>query len=213
MSAADTGVQPFFISFEGGEGAGKTTQIARAAEWLRQRGHDVHVTREPGGTKEAEALRRLFLEEEGGPHWPLDAQCLLMFTARSLHVRDIRDRLAKGQTVLSDRFTDSTRAYQGLALGLGLERVEAIRAAAIGDFEPDLTILLDIDPEAGLARTKGRGEQESFEALDLDFHKALRAAYLEIAKRHRHRFEIVAAGREAEAVAADIARCLEERVG
>src|SRR5258705_10654265 len=150
-----------FISFEGGEGAGKSTQARMLRDRLESRGRTVLLTREPGGSPGAEEIRKLLVEGEPERWTPL-AETLLFLSARADHVaRVIEPALASGTWVISDRFSDSTFVYQGIARGLGIEVVRRLQHAALGDFAPDLTILLDIDPHAGLTRPGARGEAEN----------------------------------------------------
>lgn len=174
-----------FITLEGGEGAGKSTQIKKLRAWLEAEGHSLVQTREPGGTPAGEALRECFIAHQG-QDWPIPAQLLFMFTGRALHVEQvIRPAIESGQIVICDRFTDSTRAYQGYALGHDLNEIEQIRQIAIGDFEPDLTFIFDIDPREGLKRTGRRqGRGDTFENHDLAFHDRLRQGFLEIALKN-----------------------------
>jgi dTMP kinase len=192
-----------FITLEGGEGAGKTTQIARLKSALEGQGHKVITTREPGGTPGAEALRNLFIEHKG-QGWPLPAQLLLMFCARALHVAQvIRPALDRGEIVICDRFTDSTRAYQGYAQGYDSDRLESVKMAAIGAFEPDLTFIFDIDPAEGLKRAGRRaGAGDTFEDKDIEFHQRLRAGFLDIARQFPDRCLIVDASKDVESIAA-----------
>jgi len=190
-----------FITFEGGEGAGKTTQIKRLAAALP----GCVVTREPGGTPEAEALRNLFITHQG-QNWPLQAQLMTMFAARILHTEDfIKPALGKGTTVLCDRYTDSTRVYQGYAGGIPLAEIEDIKQSAIGDFEPDITFILDIKPEEGLKRAGARGgDAATFEAKDLAFHEKLRQGFLTIAKQNPKRCVIIDASQDEDSIATQI---------
>lgn len=201
-----------FITLEGGEGVGKTTQIARLATALEQRGHTVVRAREPGGTPESEALRTLFIDRNG-PDWPPEAQALLMYTARALLVEHlIRPALEDGKTVICDRFADSTMAYQGYALGLDLQRIAAIHKGAIEDFAPDITLILDIDPATGLSRTRSRtGADDSFEEKDLAFHTRLREGYRAIAARNTDRCVLIDADRPEEEVASRILQVILEK--
>jgi dTMP kinase len=190
-----------FITFEGGEGAGKTTQIRRLAAAL---GDDCLVTREPGGTPDAEALRNLFIAQSGHD-WPSEATLLLMFCARVLHTKNlILPALEQGRTVLCDRYTDSTRVYQGLAGDIGEKNIEAVKRIAIGEIEPDLTFILDIDPEAGLRRASSRGAADSFESKDLAFHRKIREGFLSIADRYPARCVVIDALDREEIIAAKI---------
>lgn len=202
-----------FITFEGGEGAGKTTQIALLLEALRQVGKDVVVTREPGGCAEAEAIRELFLHKEELQWDPL-GQALLMNAARRAHVASvIRPALDRGEIVLCDRFFDSTLAYQGYGLGVAPDRLHALHALAVGGLQPDLTLLLDIGVSEGLARARGRGEADKMESLDRDFHERLRQGYLELAKEDAQRIVVIDAARPPEQVHMDVRVALEARLG
>lgn len=202
-----------FISFEGGEGAGKSTQAKLLADSLRARGRPAILTREPGGSPGAEHIRKLLVEGEPERWTPL-TETLLFLAARADHVtRTIEPALAAGEWVISDRFTDSTYVYQGIARGLGVETVRRLQSAAIGDFAPDLTILLDLDPRAGLARAGERGQTEDrFERFDAEFHQRLRQGFLEIAHSEPQRCAIVDASRSADAIATDVWRLVSERL-
>ncbi len=190
-----------FITFEGGEGAGKTTQIRKLADRIQ----GSVMTREPGGTPEGDAIRTLFIEQQGH-NWPVKALLFMMFSARILHVENfIRPAMAQGKTVLCDRFTDSTRVYQGYAGGLPLEEVETIKRSAIGDFEPDLTIILDIPAEEGLIRAAARADNGStFEAKDMTFHEKIRQGFLSIAKESPQRCIVIDATQDEDVIAEKI---------
>ena len=189
-----------FITFEGGEGAGKTTQIKLLAEHLTRQGHEVVTTREPGGTPEAEKIRDLLVQKDGG-NWDPLSECLLFFTARRMHVETlIKPALSAGKTVISDRFFDSTIAYQGYGHGFDLAQIAKVQEISIGDFKPDLTFLLDLPVEDGLRRSKKRlSEAESgedkFENLDLSFHQKLRDGFLQMAQHEPDRFRVIDATR------------------
>jgi dTMP kinase len=174
--------QGMFITLEGGEGAGKSTLMKGLAQRLGMFGADVVLSREPGGTEGAETIRALLVTGQADRWTPLSELCLF-YAARQDHLeRLIRPALAAGKTVLCDRFSDSTRAYQGQAGGAGQAAVEALDALIVGDTQPDLTLILDIDPQIGLARAAARrGTEDRFEGKALAFHTALRSAYLEIA--------------------------------
>ena len=181
-----------FITLEGGEGAGKTTLIAGLTEALEVRGHQVVVTREPGGTAGAELLRDLLLNG-ATDRWSPTAEALLMYAARVDHVdRVIRPALERGDWVLCDRFADSTVAYQGLAGGLSAERIADLHRFALGDFQPDLTLVVDLDPVVGLERTQRRGETVTrFEKHGGSYHTTLRQAFLTIARDHPERCRVI----------------------
>lgn len=177
-----------FITFEGGEGAGKTTQAKMLAEALEGAGIETMLTREPGGTFGAEAIRDLVLEGTSD-RWSGMTELLLMYAARLDHVEKlIKPALERGVWVISDRFSDSSMAYQGYARGLGPDKVKALHEAVMGGFEPELTILFDIDPILAQKRVETRGENLSrFDAESIAFHNTLREAFLDIAKANDER--------------------------
>lgn len=181
-----------FITLEGGEGAGKSTLIKGLAAHLREQGHEVVVTREPGGTQGAEAIRTLLVTGDAARWTPLSELCLF-YAAREDHLeRLIRPALARGAIVVCDRFADSTRAYQGQAGGTGREAVETLDALIVRDTQPDVTLILDIDPAIGLARAAARrGIEDRFEGKAMAFHTALRAAYLDIAAQNPNRCAVL----------------------
>jgi len=198
-----------FITIEGGEGAGKSTQVRRLAEALRARGHRVVETREPGGSPGAEVIRGL-LVSGASDRWDAWTEALLVTAARRDHVvRTIRPALDGGAWVISDRFFDSTLAYQGIAKGAGEAETRALQRLALGDFAPDLTLVLDLPAETGLARALARasaqGEAVSrFEALDLAFHHRLRAAFRAIAAAEPARCAVIDATAAVDDVAAAV---------
>ena len=177
-----------FITFEGGEGAGKTTQVKRLGERLRVLGHDVLETREPGGSPGAEAMRHLLL---AGIAKPLgsDAEAMLFAAAREDHLTSvIRPALAGGAWVICDRFLDSTRVYQGVLGGVDERLVRALERVTVGTTVPDLTFVLDVPPEVGLARAGKRGQgTDRFESEDLAYHERLRQAFRHIAENEPNR--------------------------
>jgi len=177
-----------FITFEGGEGAGKTTQAKMLAEALEGAGIETLMTREPGGTFGAEAIRDLVLEGTSD-RWSGMTELLLMYAARLDHVEKlIKPALERGVWVISDRFSDSSMAYQGYARELGPEKVRALHEAVMDGFEPDLTILFDIDPILAQKRVETRGEELSrFDAESIAFHNTLREAFLNIANTNEER--------------------------
>jgi len=203
-----------FITFEGGEGAGKSTQIARLADFLKQLGIPVIRTREPGGTPGAESIRDLLLattaEEDS---WDPVAEVLLHYSARRQHVSQlIEPALAQGTWVLCDRFFDSTTAYQGYGMGVDLETIDGLRRLTLGSFAPDMTVLLDIPVDQGLARTGKRADADTrYEMMDLTFHERLRNGFLDIAKRESGRFHIVDAIQSQDEVEKDIATAVAAR--
>lgn len=181
-----------FISFEGGEGSGKSTQIKRLADALQRAGHAVHVTREPGGEDQAELIRQLLVTGDK-QRWDALAETLLFLAARVQHIeRVVRPALAEGRWVLSDRSLDSTRVYQGIAKGVGVERYDALHAITLGDFKPHLTLLLDIEPEIGLKRSLSRANTETrFEGMALAFHQSVREGFLSLAVAEPERIAVV----------------------
>ena len=189
-----------FLTLEGGEGAGKSTQVARLRDALTARGVPVLATREPGGSPGAEEIRSL-LVAGAVDRWDAVSEALLHFAARRDHlVKTVWPALAAGRWVISDRFADSTRVYQGRALGLGEAAVAALYRLAVGDFAPDLTLILDLPAGDGLARARRRGGDDRYERLAPGFHETLRAAYLEIARRDPGRCLVIDARPPAETV-------------
>jgi dTMP kinase len=203
-----------FITLEGGEGAGKSTQARLLAERLRQQGFEVALTREPGGTPGAEAIRALLVEGET-KRWDAASEALLHFAARRDHLyRVVWPALDAGHWVVSDRFADSTMAYQGYAMKLGRGAVEQLYAVAVGDFRPGLTLVLDLDAEQGLARARNRaGSGDRYERLGLGFHQLLRQAFLDIAGREPERCRVIDASAEVGAVAAALWSAVAGRYG
>jgi dTMP kinase len=197
-----------FITVEGGEGAGKTTQLAFMREVLERAGCRVTLTREPGGTALGEEIRALLL---GHRHdgMALATETLLMFAARAEHLeRVIRPALAAGHWALCDRFTDATYAYQGGGRGLPLERIAILENWVQGELRPDLTLLFDLPVAVGLARAGRRGAADRFEREEMAFFERVRAVYLERASRSPNRYRIVNADRPVEAVRAEVAAIL-----
>jgi dTMP kinase len=202
-----------FITFEGGEGVGKSTQARLLAERLRERGHDVVVTREPGGSPGAEDIRNLLVQGTPG-RWDALVEALMMFAARADHVaRTIRPALERGAIVICDRFTDSTYVYQGAGRGLPRETIRRMESIAVPDVKPDLTIILDLPAEDGLKRTQARRHGETrFEQFDLDFHQRLRDAFRDIARHNPARCVLIDSSGPLEDVSAKIWRIVEGRL-
>lgn len=199
-----------FIVFEGGEGAGKSTQSRALADYLEARGHRVRRTREPGGTPAAEAVRAILLDPDNAG---LDdrAEALLFAAARGDHAaRVIRPALDAGEIVISDRYLDSSVAYQGVARALGAERVADLSLWATGGLVPDLTVVLDVDPALGLARVVG---PDRLEAEPVEWHERVRQAFLDIAARTPDRYLVLDGSRPAEDLAVEIAAAVSALVG
>ncbi len=202
-----------FITLEGGEGAGKSTQISRLSDWLQKRGHEVIATREPGGSAGAEMVRKLLVE---GPtdRWDGPTEALLHFAARRDHLRaTVWPALKRGAWVISDRFADSTVAYQGYGHGVDRNMLDRLYKIAVGDFSPDLTLVLDLPVETGLARAAARHSAETrYESLPIEFHRHVRTGFLEIAASEPHRCAVIDAARTIDALAAEIASIVGERL-
>jgi len=205
-------MQGTFITIEGGEGAGKTTMMDLVLGWLTDRGRKVVRTREPGGTELAEKLRDILLDKNtvglSG-----QAELLLMFASRAQHLAEvIRPALQRGETVLCDRFTDATWAYQGGGRGLPLEDIAVLERLVHGDLQPDLTLLLDLPVEQGLRRASRRGESDRFEEESRGFFERVRAAYLRRAESAPERFAVVDASGSEEQVWAEVEGILRRRL-
>jgi dTMP kinase len=197
-----------FLSFEGIDGSGKSTQARLLADALRAEGQDVVLTREPGGSPGAEEIRRLVLE--GDPaRWSPETEALLFTAARRDHLeRTIRPALARGAFVVCDRFADSTRVYQGVTRGDLRALVDGLHALAIG-VEPDLTFLIDIDPDLGLSRARARaGVEQRFEDMGLDMQRRMRAAFLDLAAAQPLRFRVIDGAGDPAAVASRVRAAL-----
>jgi dTMP kinase len=203
-----------FITFEGGEGAGKSTQVPRLSSALSKRGIANIVTREPGGSPGAEEIRKLLVEGEPG-RWDAVTETLLLFAARADHVaRTIRPALDTGKWVICDRFTDSTCAYQGAGRGLPLDTIARIGSSAIGDFRPDLTLVLDVPPDVAAGRIGSRTHAETrFEKFDSGFHARLQQFFRELASREPERCVLIDARATEDAVAAMVWRAASQRFG
>lgn len=215
-----SGDLPLFITLEGGEGAGKTTQIVHLAGYLAGRGIKSILTREPGGTAIGKRIRSVLLDPEHAGIAP-ETELLLYMADRAEHVRTvIRPALDAGTSVLCDRFFDATIVYQGAARGLTAEWVERLHGLVFAGLKPDLTLLLDLSPEAGLARARrqlergGRVRGESrFEAEALAFHQRVRMGYLALADREPERFRVIDADRDEDRVRAELLAVVEAFLG
>ena len=188
-----------FITIEGGEGAGKSTNIDYIQKYLVGQGIDLVLTREPGGTPLGEKIRGLLLDKEN--HIVSDAELLLMFAARSQHMAEvIKPALARGQWVLCDRFTDATYAYQGGGRGIPEEHIAVIENWVQGSLRPDVTLLLDLPVDLGLARAGARSEPDRFETENDSFFSKVRQCYLDMARRYPDRYRVIDASMPLEAV-------------
>lgn len=197
-----------FITFEGGEGAGKSTQAALLADRLRAHGLEALVTREPGGTPFAEQVRDMILSRATAPHGAL-AEALLFYAARAEHLAAlVRPALQRGAWVISDRFSDSTRAYQGAAGGVAAADLADLERIVVGADGPDLTVLLDLPVDVGLARATNRREgasaADAYEARRVEFHSRLRDGFLELARAHPERIHVLDANRSVATIADDV---------
>ena len=204
----------YFISIEGGEGSGKSTQIKLLHQSLLAAGISVLLTREPGGTPSAEAIRALLVNGEVDKWHPI-SETLLFYAARAEHVeRCIKPALAAGDVVLSDRFADSTFVYQGIAKGLGLDYLKQLHRLALGDFMPDITLFLDIEPSEGLRRASSRNEGENrFELAGIAFHEQVRDGFRQLAAQDAGRVCVVDASGAPQSVHAQIIRRINELRG
>ncbi|GLQ07267.1 dTMP kinase [Sneathiella chinensis] len=201
-----------FITLEGGDGTGKSTQAALLQEFLKSRSIDPVMTREPGGAPGANEIRELLLTGEPD-RWDAVGETLLFYASRRNNLRlTIWPALEAGQWVICDRFADSTLAYQGFGNQLGLDAVKPIHEFAVGSFEPDLTFVLDIDPATGIGRTQGRAHNEDrFEKMDLSFHERLRQGFLTLAELYKHRCVVINAEQSVEDIQAAMQQVLIER--
>ena len=202
-----------FITFEGGEGAGKTTQLRFLADALRAHRVDPFMTREPGGSTGAEEIRHLLVSGEPG-RWDSITEALLHFAARRDHlVRTVWPTLSSGRWVISDRFADSTLAYQGYGHGLPAHLIEQLYTLTVGAFTPDLTIILDLPVEEGLLRAGSRGGDENrYERMGTAFHERLRQGFLDIAHHHPERCVVISAQGSAEDVHGRVWRVVQDRL-
>jgi len=203
-----------FITFEGGEGAGKSTQIRLLATHLEKLGQEVVLTREPGGSTGAEEIRNLLVNGESD-RWTGMTEVLLHFAARADHIaRTIQPALDRGAWILCDRFTDSSMAYQGVAQGIGAEVISTLTTMVAGKTLPDLTFILDLPVDEGLARAASRGQGEDrYEKMGRAFHEKLRQAFLDIGAQQPERCKIIVATRSIEEIANEIRTLTDARFG
>jgi dTMP kinase len=207
------GTRGRFITIEGGEGAGKSTQVRLLVAALGQAQIPTRATREPGGSPGGDAIRSLLLEGEG-ERWDAASEALLLVAARRDHVtRFIEPSLAQGIWVVSDRFADSTLAYQGYGKGVGLDELIALHRFALGAFAPDLTMILDLPVEVGLARAAARSAADRFERLDPEFHERLRRGFRQIAANNAGRCVLIDASGDVRAVHSAILAAVGQRIG
>lgn len=209
-------MQGKFITIEGGEGVGKSTQIGRLKDFVAEQGVEVVVTREPGGTHRAERIRELLLETSDEP-MPSTCELLLMFAARSTHIENvIRPALARGACVICDRFTDATYAYQGGGRHLPIENIAMLEQMVQGSLRPDLTLLLDAPLDVSAARANARntaaGTSDRFEQERREFFERVRAAYLDRARQEPGRFAVIDATESLEAVTVAIQQAVADRL-
>lgn len=213
MTAAQGAKKGCFITLEGGEGAGKSTQIARLKAFLEKQGCAIVTTREPGGAPGAEMVRKLLVE---GPveRWDGITEALLHFAARREHLRStVWPALKRNDWVVSDRFADSTMAYQGYGHGIDRTLLDKLYRIAVGDFRPDLTLILDLPVETGLARASARrGNETRYESLPRDFHERVRKGFLDIAAAEPARCAVIDATADVDAVASAIAEAVTLRL-
>ncbi|CAN5158189.1 dTMP kinase [soil metagenome] len=204
-----------FVTFEGGEGTGKSTQARRLRERLSQAGHEAVLTREPGGSDGAEELRALLVTGEPG-RWSAEAEALLNYAARDSHLREtIIPALTRGASVICDRFIDSTRVYQGIAGGCDMVLIDSLERHIVGQYRPQLTLVLDVNPDVGLARARRRESkgEDRFEKKSAAYHQRLRGGFLAIAEADTARCRVINTERPADAVAADIWAAVEPLLG
>jgi dTMP kinase len=203
-----------FITFEGGEGSGKSTQIAMLEAAFAAAGSPCIKTREPGGTPSAERVRELLVTGDVDA-WDPVSETLLFYAARCEHVtRLIKPALLAGTHVICDRFADSTAVYQGVGKGLSAAFIASLHQLALGDFRPDLTLILDIAPEQGLARAKGRaGHETRFEEMDIAFHQRIREGFLKIAEREADRCVVLSAAQDKDALHQQVLATIGKKLG
>ena len=207
-----------FITLEGGEGTGKSTQIKLLQQALVSAGIDAVTTREPGGTPQAERIRGLLLQGDSGSFDPM-TEALLLFAARREHlVNKIWPALKAGQWVISDRFADSSRAFQGYGMGLDLQVIENLYQQVAGDFQPDLTFIFDVDPVQGLQRSLKRLQnaqitEDRYERMDLPFHQRIRNGFLELAKKFPQRCVVIDAAQDIQLIHRQVLKVIETRYG
>lgn len=202
-----------FITFEGGEGVGKTTQIKHLETALKAKNHDVIITREPGGTPTAEEIRALLSHETHAEIWTPEAELMLLFAARAMHIKDvIAPALTAGKTILCDRYIDSTRVYQGYLQGIDMDFIHALEKQIVGTFIPDLTLILNLEAAEAMTRVNKRGATDHYDRGDKEFYERLRQGFLQIAKDNAERCAIIDASQDKEKISAAILKAVEKRL-
>ncbi|OED41632.1 dTMP kinase [Endozoicomonas sp. (ex Bugula neritina AB1)] len=202
----------FFLTIEGGEGAGKTTALACVREWLQDLGRDFEETREPGGTRLAEEVRGLLLAEHEETVSDI-TELLLVFAARSQNFSEnIEPALQAGKVVICDRFTDASYAYQGGGRGIETQKIAVLEQLVQGNRRPDMTLLLDVDPVVGMERARGRGKLDRIELENIDFFHRVRATYLQRAEQYPQQYVTIDASQSIESVKEQIQKALTERL-
>ena len=205
-----TNKRGFFLTLEGAEGVGKSTNIEFITQYLEQRGIDYVLTREPGGTQLGEKIRELLIAVHEESMSEL-TELLLVFAARAQHLdKIIEPALAAGKWVVCDRFTDATFAYQGAGRGLSMETIGELESMVQGELRPDLTLILDLDPEIGMQRASNRGELDRFEREQMSFFRHVRQGYLDIAQAEPERCTVIDAAKSLEDVKLDLLAALEQ---
>ena len=204
--------KPYFITMEGIEGVGKSTNIATITKYLDEKGIEYIVTREPGGTDLGEKIRNLLLEVDAEPVTEL-TELLLVFAARAQHIETlIKPALSNGKWVICDRFTDATFAYQGGGRRLDSNKISQLQSMVQNELRPDLTIILDLDPATGMMRAKKRGSLDRFEREELEFFERVRQVYLDIAAAEPDRCVTIDASQQLETVKSNLLRALAQRL-
>ena len=212
MAATGDNPSAVFITLEGIEGAGKSTHLEFISGLLEEAGRRVVVTREPGGTPLGETIRESLLDRQNAGTISDDTELLLMFAARAQHLDTvIRPGLAQGISIISDRFTDSSFAYQGGGRGIDMDRIRQLQQWLHADLKPDLTLLLDLPVETGLARAGKRSESDRFESEAVEFFTSVRECYLQLAADEPDRFAVIDADRDVDAIRSDIRTVLSKR--
>lgn len=203
----------FFVTFEGGEGVGKSTQIKNLGQNLKSQGHDVVITREPGGCPVAEDIRNLIFDKKYAENWSIEAETLLMYAARSMHIKEIiAPALSAGKIVLCDRYMDSTRVYQGFVKKIDLGFIQTLEEKIVGQYVPDLTFILDLKANEAMARVKGRGAENHHDRGSEAFYEGLRQGFLKIAKDDKTRCAIVDASQEIDFITGEIFKIAQEKI-